>query len=391
VYDGVGKAVWAYKVCSCVWRKRIMSSPLQPNESIDAIEIEGYETSKESGFDNYPLDELAIRDERRTAIDVVRRIQRGVFVLDPDFQRSFVWDEETQSRLIESILMRIPLPVFYVAENEDGKLVAVDGLQRLTTLDRFVNGKLKLKLEGRADLHKKTFNDLESRLQNRVEDCQLLFYIIDSKVPERARLDIFERVNSGKALTRQQMRNAIYSGPATKFLREEAESELFKNATGNSLDPKKMLDREFVNRFCSFSLLPLSQYKGDMDAWLGEGLKAFGKSKETEREALRVKLRRGLQNNLSVFGKHTFRKHKSLGDKRSVINAALFDVMMSALSSREESVVLEKKEKLQQAFYRKMEDAVFIKAITYGPNTPQEVRKRFEMIDGMMKEVFGAN
>jgi hypothetical protein len=352
--------------------------------------VEGYEAPTPGGWDDYPLDELAIRDERRTAEDVVRRIEKGRFVLDPDFQREFVWDEEKQSRLVESILMRIPLPVFYVAEDAQGRLVVVDGRQRLTTLKRFLSGELKLSLEDRQELNGKHFADLDVRLQNRVEDCQLLFYIIDHAVPERARLDIFERVNGGEVLTRQQMRNAMYNGPATVFLREEAGTDLFRKATGGSLDSNKMQDREFVNRFCSFSLLGLDTYKGDMDDWLARGLTHLGKLSDAERGALRTKLQRALKNNLAVFGKHAFRKHRTPDQSRSIINASLFDVMAGALATTEEARVVERADPLRQAFYKRMDDQRFIKAITYGPNTPKEVRTRFEIVAEMMKEVFDA-
>jgi len=353
-------------------------------------EIEGYEAPTPGGWDDYPLDELAIRDERRTAEDVVRRIEKQRFVLDPDFQREFVWDEKKQSRLVESILMRIPLPVFYVAEDAQGRLVVVDGRQRLTTLKRFLSGELKLSLKDRQELNGKHFADLDVRLQNRVEDCQLLFYIIDHAVPERARLDIFERVNGGEVLTRQQMRNAMYNGPATVFLREEASTELFRKATGDSLDSDKMQDREFVNRFCSFSLLKLENYKGNMDEWLAAGLTDLGKLSDTERDALRTKLQRALRNNLAVFGKHAFRKHRTPDQSRGIINASLFDVMAGALATREEARVVERAEWLRLAFYKRMEDQRFNKAITYGPNTPKEVRTRFEIVAGMMREVFDA-
>src|SRR5436853_7006488 len=93
----------------------------------DAGIVEGYEAPTPGGWEDYPLDELAIRDERRTAEDVVRRIEKGRFVLDPDFQREFVWDDKKQSRLIESILMRIPPPVFYAAEATEGRRIVVDG------------------------------------------------------------------------------------------------------------------------------------------------------------------------------------------------------------------------------------------------------------------------
>ena len=353
--------------------------------------LEGYEASPSGSLDGYPLDELAIRDERRTAEDVVRRIEQGRFVMDPDFQRGFVWDTGKQSRLIESILMRIPLPVFYVAEDAKGRLIVVDGRQRLTTLQRFLNGELKLELKGRSDLDGKAISNLDVRLQNRVQDCQLLFYIIDHAVPERARLDIFERVNGGEVLTRQQMRNAIYNGPATLLLREEAESDLFREATGGSLKPGKMQDRELVNRFCSFDLLPLETYRGDMDEWLAASLKLLNQADDVTRHGVRQRLRRGLRNNLLTFKQHAFRKLPRAGSsRRSLINASLFDVMSTGLARYDEDLVRSRKAALKQALHACLQDETFQRAITYGPNTPKEVRTRFEIGHGMLQEVLGA-
>lgn len=350
----------------------------------------GYQAPTPGGWVDFPLDELAIRDERRTAMDVVRRIAKGRFVLDPDFQRGYVWKLDKQSRLIESVLMRFPLPVFYVAEDDQGRLVVVDGRQRLTTLQRFMENKFALQLPDRPEIDKKRFEDLDMRLQNRVEDCQLLFYIIDRGVPERARLDIFERVNGGEVLTRQQMRNAIYNGPATVFLREEAETELFLAATGKSLNKEKMLDREFVNRFCSFATLSLDDYRGDMDAWLATSLKALNRASDADREALRLRFRRALRNNLHVFGKHSFRKHSSLTESRSVINASIFDVMSVGLCDVDEAKVVARADALRAAFWSRMTSDVFIKAVTYSPNTPNQVRGRFAIAREMFSEVLDA-
>ncbi len=365
-----------------------MNEPTKDQEPAEGQPLEGVEPPTPGNWGDYPIDELAIRDEPRTAVDVVRRIEKGRFVLDPDFQRGFVWDEKKQSRLIESILMRIPLPVFYVAEDAQGRLIVVDGRQRVTTLMRFITGELKLDLEDRKDLHGKKFGQLEARLQNRVEDCQLRFYIIDHKVPEQARLDIFERVNGGEVLTRQQMRNAIYNGSATRFLREEAGTKLFQDATGASLDAKKMQDREFVNRFCSFSLLSLETYKGDMDDWLARGLKELEKLTSADKEELSAKLRRGLLNNFTVFAQHAFRKHRGPEQRRGIINASIFDVMMSELSTRDEASVASSAEAVRAAFMKRMTDEDFQRAVTYGTNKANAVRKRFEIASAMMAEAF---
>src|SRR5690349_17536184 len=185
-------------------------------------DVEGLEDSSEGSWGDYPIDTLLIRNENRTVHDVLRRIDQKTFVMDPDFQRDFIWADDKQSRLIESVLMRIPLPVFYLAEDDDGRMVVVDGLQRLSTFQRFVGNKLRLRLPDQPDLNRRRFHELSPKLQNRIEDCNLILYVIDAKVPERARLDIFERVNGGVPLTRQQMRNCLFMGKATRFLRTEA-------------------------------------------------------------------------------------------------------------------------------------------------------------------------
>ena len=150
-------------------------------------EPEGLDTEGESWGD-YPLDDLLIRNETRTINDVIRRIDEERYIMDPDFQRDFIWPDDKQSKLIESVIMRIPLPVFYLAEDKEGRMIVVDGLQRLSTFHRFVKGGLQLRLPDRSELDRLRFFDLPPKLKNRIEDCNLICYIIDSKVPERARL-----------------------------------------------------------------------------------------------------------------------------------------------------------------------------------------------------------
>lgn len=351
--------------------------------------IEGLGEGEDAYWDDYPIDTLLIRTEPRTVHDVLRRIEKGSFIMDPDFQRDFIWPEEKQSKLIESVLMRIPLPVFYLAEDERGRMVVVDGLQRLSTFQRFVSNRLKLKLD-KTPLDKKTFEDFSPKLQNRVEDCSLILYIIDAKVPEKTRLDIFERVNSGVPLSRQQMRNCIYMGEATRFLKKEATTSLFLQATGKSLTPSNMRDRECVNRFCAFQLLPLEDYKADMDDFLAKCLKKMNMLSPDELEKLSNQFRTSLKNNLIVFDKHAFRKSVSGRQERSVFNASLWDVMSTGLSRYSEHIVEAQSETLRAAFLSLLADKEFDNAITLGTSQVKKVEDRFNMANKMLQEVFGA-
>ena len=352
-------------------------------------EIEGLEESGSWG--DYPIDDLLIRQETRTVYEVVRRINKGFYVMNPDFQRDIVWEEAQQSKLIESVIMRIPLPVFYLAEDEHGRMVVVDGLQRLSTFRRFLKDELVLRLSHQRQLEGKRFSDLSPKLQNRVEDCNLIFYIIDSKVAESARLDIFERVNSGVPLTRQQMRNSLYMGPATRFLKREAETENFLGATGGSLKPKTMRDREFVNRFCAFRLLGVDEYRGDMDQYLATCLRRMNKMSHQDLDVLATDFHRGLANNRLLFGKHAFRKHAPRQDWRSVLNASLWDVMSTGLSRYSEDHIRRDSAALLDVFYNLLASEQFNTAITYATNDQKRVRARFKVTEEMFREVLGAH
>lgn len=352
-------------------------------------EIEGLGIGADAFWGDYPIDTMLIRNESRTVHDVLRRIEKGSFVMNPDFQREFIWADDKQSKLVESVLMRIPLPVFYLAEDEDGRMVVVDGLQRLSTFQRFMNNELQLKLPDQATLNKLRFRDLSPKLQNRIEDCNLILYIIDAKVPERARLDIFERVNGGVPLTRQQMRNCLFMGNATQFLKAEASSDSFLKATGHSLASLTMRDREFVNRFCAFQLLPLEEYRGDMDDFLARALKKMNNLDLDALDKLSAQFRTSLVNNFTVFGKHAFRKQSEGKDSRSVLNASLWDVMSTGLTHYPEHVVEARADDLRTAFYALMVDEGFVKAVTYGTNDANRVKHRFAVAGAMLKEVFG--
>jgi hypothetical protein len=363
----------------------------QQTDSDDDAKIEGLGDGTDASWGNYPIDTMLIRNENRTVHDVLRRIEKGAFVMDPDFQRDFIWDDDKQSKLIESVIMRIPLPVFYLAEDDEGRMVVVDGLQRLSTFQRFMNNSLRLRLPDQIDLNRKKFEDLSPKLQNRIEDCNLILYVIDAKVPERARLDIFERVNGGVPLTRQQMRNCLFMGAATKFLKSESESTPFLEATGRSLPSKSMRDREFVNRFCAFQLLPLDEYRGDMDEFLAQVLRKMNKLGESELDRLSAEFQTSLSNNFYVFGEHAFRKHFRGQTRRSVLNASLWDVMSTGLSHYPEEMVKTHADDLRNALYSLMEDEEFSRAITYATNGVQQVRQRFALAKKMFEEVFSAN
>ncbi|MGJ4907005.1 DUF262 domain-containing protein [Bradyrhizobium sp. HKCCYLS2033] len=341
---------------------------------------------------DYPLDDVMVRSETRTVSEIVKRIDRGRYVMNPDFQRDFVWSKEKQSKLIESCVMRIPLPVLYVAEADDGRVTVVDGLQRLSTFLAFTTGRLRLTGLGREHpLEGKTIEQLPINLRERIEDTQLTLYILDKNAPEAARLDIFERVNSGVPLTRQQMRNALYNGHATHWLAGMSREDEFLKATGGSLQSLTMRDREAINRFCAFYILGWKSYTtGDMDEFLAKALRAMNQP-GFDLSDLRSRFLRSMKRNQMLFGRHAFRKslvYEKDDASRSVINIALFDVLSVGLARVRSEVMQRERGVLKSEVLKIMQDEQFVHCITFSTNSTSQVRDRFKIMFRAIERFF---
>ena len=358
----------------------------ESNEKLREIEID----EQELDLADYPLDDILIRTSQLSIREIIGEIDDGLYILDPDFQRAFVWSPEQQSRLIESVLMRIPLPVFYFAETKTGETIIVDGLQRITTFHRFMNDEFKLThvAKGNNALHGKKFSELHPKFKNRIRRTNLILYIIDEKAPNRAKLDLFERVNSGTTLTRQQMRNCLYMGAGTRWLRDMADSDSFKKATGHSLNTKTMRDRELINRFCAFRLLGAEKYKGYMDDFLADCLDLMNSMDKNQLNSLAVEFEQSMDNARTVFGKHAFRKHRSKHDTRSVINASLFDIFSVAFTKISPETIKKNKKSLLSLFYASMDNSAFVNSITSATNQKRQVKERFAYMDSILGEYY---
>nr|WP_306490386.1 DUF262 domain-containing protein [Empedobacter falsenii] len=301
---------------------------------------------------------------------LLRRLKQGTINLNPDFQRNYVWTTEKKCQLIESLMLKIPLPMFYVSADEQGNYTVVDGLQRLTTIKEFIiDKKFKLKkLEFWSDQYdNSSFEDLPTYIENRILETEFTFTVINPGTPEVVKRNIFKRVNRGGApLTEQEIRHALYSGVSTRLLKELASREEFLKATNNSIKPERMLDREFILRLLSFMLRKHSSYpkNGNMDTFLSDTLKIINvipnlHSKELNKvdgnleedvkvndiDKLRNKFIMGMKRSSIIFGEHAFRK--SYGNRRKTpINKALFEVWGVLLGEmKEEKFDLLKKNK----------------------------------------------
>jgi hypothetical protein len=300
-------------------------------EEEDTLEI----SSKDDLLDTEikdPFDPKKIDiDTKVLTIDLLlRRMKADPPEIDlyPDFQRKDdIWNKTKQSWLIESILIRLPLPAFYFDGSDDNKWLVVDGLQRLSTLRNFIIDKtLSLqKMEFLTHLNGSKFDDLPREFQRRIEETQITAYIIKPGTPQDVKFNIFNRINTGGVpLTAQEIRHALNQGIPAKYVAELANTPIFKKATDN-INPDRMLDRDFVTRFISFYLIGYKNYEPELDNFLNKGMGMINDLSEEDRRKLKKIFIQTMMLAHKIFGNYAFRKQFEKNEKRKPISKALFD------------------------------------------------------------------
>ena len=309
--------------------KQVEQNPRDPYEFDKGIDDKEDTLSEERIEKPYDPTRIKVDPTPMPIFQVMRKVERGEINLQPQFQRKVVWDDVRQSRLIESILIRIPLPSFYLDAKDDNEWLVVDGLQRLWTLDRFFNKK-DLRLENLeflgAQLNGKNFDELPRRFQRQIEETHLNLYVIKPDTPPEVKFTIFYRINTGgMVLSAQEIRHCLYQGTATDLLIKLADSKEFHSATTRSINTKRMDDRECVLRYCAFHLKPYTEYKeSDFNKFLSSTMVSINKMKPNEIEALENSFFRAMRISKSVFGEYAFRKMYGRSHPRNPINKSLF-------------------------------------------------------------------
>ena len=235
-----------------------------------------------------------------------------------------IWDQGRKGRLIESILLRIPLPVFYVASDLRDVWSVVDGLQRMTTIHDFVNNEFSLRgLEYLVQFEKAKFSELPRNMQRRIEETELVINVIQPGTPEEVMFNIFSRINTGgMTLNSQEIRHALNKGPVRSFLLDLVSTDEFRTATSDSVSDVRMSARECALRFCAFYLSDWKEYKNnDLDGFLNAAMKRINEMSDDARDELKSAFKRSMSAAHKVLGDEAFRKRYRPDASREVLSA----------------------------------------------------------------------
>ncbi|WP_406242051.1 DUF262 domain-containing protein [Tissierella carlieri] len=339
-------------------------------------------------FDPSKID---IKMDKMTIDSIIKRISYGELEFDSEFQRKAgLWKVIQKSQLIESILLRIPLPAFYFDATNDEKWLIIDGLQRISTLKEFaVDKSFSLTgMEFLKELNGLRFDMLPRSLQRRIEETNINVYLVNSSTPGNVKFNIFKRINTGGlVLEPQEIRNALYQGKATKFIKNLANLPEFVNATGGSIKTDRMLDREFCLRYVAFTCLNLDSYSGSIDEFLNEAMEFLNSVCDEKLSSIRKDFIRVMNANYAIFGRHAFRK-MAVDRRKRPINKAIFELwsfIIHRLKDDEIDILIANKYRVQKKFERICDDYYFLNVLK--ASDKKSVHSRISLVEGIVEEL----
>jgi len=361
------------------------------DNSPTGVEVEDNEPNETEPWDP---SKIRVHTDHYSLRHVVDMITDNDIDLAPDFQRQSVWKPPQRSKLIESLLLGIPLPSFYFNQDSKGRLQVVDGVQRLSAIyDYVANSKFKLnQLIYLKECEGHQFDELPSSLRRRLNASQFVAHVIDPQTPYQVKFDIFRRINTGGTpLSQQEIRHCMSNDKSRKFLKELVSHEEFDHATGGALRRHpRMADREVALRFAAFRMFSLDEYAelGSFEKFLEAATAKLDSSSEEDRKRIRNDFVRGMTNGHAVFGEHAFRKRPTVEGRKNPINRALFESWGTVLADYNESAVEAAAKRIcKLAAHMMTSDEEFIKSISTSTADIKNVRARFNKVRKLVQEV----
>ena len=283
-------------------------------------------------------DGVVLEKNDRSLAEFNRWFQNGKLIVDPEWQRHYVWDRRRASKLIESFLKDIPVPVIYLARNQEGKYEVIDGLQRLTSVFDFFQNKYNLRgLELLPELNGSLFRNLPERLQSKIQDTTIRTFELSPRTHKDLMFVIFERLNTGgMALNDMEIRNCLFRGGLNDLIRDLVGNEDFKTCLNQRNLERRMADRALVLRFLAFYERTHQRAKTGLKRFLNEFFDTYRnppaeKLKEYERE-----FKKAMKACVTVFGDKGFRLRRDSeaggGEWAPRLNAAIFQAVAVSFS-----------------------------------------------------------
>lgn len=334
-------------------------------------------------------DERPIRDRKvitqpfdLVAESLVEQIKGGTIFLRPlnerpRFQRRYVWTDVLASRLIESIILNVPIPPCYLSQNEEYELDVIDGQQRLYSIFRYLENQFKLDgLEVVSELEGKRFFEVPTKIQRQLKTHTLRCVVITNESHPEIKFDVFERLNTNTVpLNSQELRNCIYRGSLNTLLGKLSEDPKWLSILNRKNADNRLRDEEIILRFFAFFVHGLDSYRTPQKHWLNDVAKQGRRYSEKTISELQDTWGRMIDNSLIWFDKaECFRRPGS-----RAINKALFDLVAQTASKMDQDKATKMREEFRNRYTNLLQEEEFQDLISRAVDHTKRTRRRFEI------------
>lgn len=339
---------------------------------------------------------LDIKKYDRMIKDIISSVEDGSIILTPEYQRNYLWDNKKSSKLIESILLNIPIPVIYASEEQSGKWNIVDGLQRLNTLKRFYNDEFKLTgLEVLSELNGKRYSSLSDNLKSKIDRGDLsIILLLDSSSPD-IQYDIFMRLNTGAVqLNEQELRNCLYRGSLNDLIKNEMINNAdFKALFNLNILHKRMIDVEIILRYLAFSenyndeLNVIENYDGRIKNIINNFMIKYQNADNNTLDRFKNKFYDNIKKCNEIFADKAFKKVNSLGRFETRINRPLYETIMICFEKYSMEELIKNKGMILSETECLLKDVEFNDLISTATGNTTKTNKRIQMYSELLKGI----
>jgi hypothetical protein len=345
----------------------------------------------------YPREGVIIEKNDRSLSEFHRWYMQGRLIIEPEWQRSYVWDKRRASKLIESFLVDIPVPVIYLAKNETSKYEVIDGVQRLTSIFDFFDGKFALSgLEMLPDMNKMKFSELPQDQQNKLLDATLRTFELSPQTSKNLLFIIFERLNTGGvALTEMEIRNCIYRGKLNNLIKKLANYDEFIRSVNQKDLHKRMLDRSLALRFLAFYEKSYLKAQGGLKAFLNDFFEVHKNPPDAKLDEFEKQFKKTVRAAYTVFGDSAFRlrrgDRKSGGEWSPRINASVLQVVAVSFTKYDLSQITQKADAIFEDYLDLVTcDDLWVDCVSKSTGDASNIRYAFQTWNDRLEKVMAA-
>lgn len=288
-------------------------------------------------------DDILVESKQRVIIEKADRsldqfykwFKEGRLIIDPEWQRNYVWKPKRAAKLIESFLIDIPVPVIYLAKNDESKYEVIDGQQRLSSIFSFFDNKFKLQgLEILTQYENKKFNQLPDEAKYKLQDVTLRSFELSAETSKDLLFTIFERLNTGGvALNRMEIRNCIYRGHLNNLIKKLAGNTDFLKCINQQGLSSRMKDRDLVLRFLAFYEKTYQKCTKGLGRFLNEFYEIYQDSNDGKIKEWSKIFSSSMKAVLTVFGENAYRLRSSTGGWNRRYNSAVFQAISTSFAT----------------------------------------------------------